>query len=224
MQLQEVDLTDTSHYRIIPSVFPPINFFEALVDADEMETLWEIENLTNDRVREEIGDLLLVSPEDRVSGPGASVVMAAFTHVGRPSRFTDGTFGIYYASLEKDTAICETSYHREIFLKSTNEDACEVTMRMYQAKINKPLFDLRDKRYAQYHHPDEYSVSQKLGDEYKRKNAWGLVYNSVRKSTGQCVALLRPPATTIPVQVEHMRYVWNGEKISSVFNVSDGIS
>src|SRR5690349_11222276 len=98
-QPQPVLLEDRIQIRIIPSVYPSINFFEDLVDASEMETLWEIESLTNERIRQEVGDLFLVPPEDRVSGPGSSVVMAAFTHIGKPSRFTDGSYGVYYASL-----------------------------------------------------------------------------------------------------------------------------
>ena len=50
-------------YRIIPSRFPPIGIFEDLVDADELETLFAIEALTNDRLRAEAGDLNLV-PKD----------------------------------------------------------------------------------------------------------------------------------------------------------------
>ena len=108
-----ISLHQQKHYRIIPSTYPPINFFEDLVDPQEMETLWEIESLTNERLRQEVGDIFLVPPEDRISGPGSSVVMAAFTHVGRPSRFTDGMVSITLASYE--TAIKETVYHRNCF-------------------------------------------------------------------------------------------------------------
>lgn len=94
---------------------------------------------------------------------------------------------------------------------------------MYQAKIKKPLFDLRGKKNTKYHHPVEYSESQRLGEEYKTKNAWGLIYNSVRKSPGQCIAILRPPATTMPTQDSHLRYVWNGENIISVFEISNNM-
>ena len=108
-----VHMPHQRHYRIIPSAYPTINFFEDLVDPAEMETLWEIESLTNDRLRQEAGDIFLVAPEDRICGHGASVVMAAFTHIGRPSRFTDGSYGVYYASFSTKTAIRETVHHRE---------------------------------------------------------------------------------------------------------------
>lgn len=219
MKASEINLNGKHHYRIIPSVFPPINFFEELVDPNDMETLWEIENLTNERIREEVGDLSLVAGPDRVSGPGSSVVMAAFTHIGYPSRFTDGSFGIYYASFDEQTAIKETVYQRETFLAATAEEAGEITMRMYEAKIQKPLLDIRDARFKLYHHSENYSASQKFGFQLKTTGVWGLVYNSVRHAEGECIALFRPPATTIPVQTKHLRYVWNGEKIIAVLDV-----
>lgn len=219
MSLLEVDLHHKEHFRIIPSVYPPINFFEDLVDPDEMETLWEIEALTNERLREQIGELCLVTPEDRVCGPGSSIVMAAFTHIGKPSRFTNGSFGVYYASLEQDTAISETVFHREKFLAATSEDPCEISMRMYKGKIKKTLIDIRGHQYKKYHHPENYTLPQQFGEELKKKQTWGILYNSVRHAKGQCIALLRPPATNIPIQIKHLRYVWNGECISTVFDV-----
>jgi hypothetical protein len=67
-----VNLNWKSQYRIIPSHFPPINFFEEFIAPSQMEEAFYVESLTNDRLLEEVGDLSLVRIEDRVSGPGAS--------------------------------------------------------------------------------------------------------------------------------------------------------
>jgi hypothetical protein len=211
-----VHLHRQSHFRIIPSVYPAINFFEDLVDPDEMEILWEIESLTNDRLRQEAGDIFLVEPEDRMVGPGSSVVMAAFTHIGRPSRFTDGSFGVYYASFNQQTAIRETMYHREKFLAATAEEPCEIVMRMYEGKMIKPIHDLRDEAYVAYHHPEEYAESQAYGKRLRNEKSWGVVYNSVRDRHGQCLAVFRPRAISVPNPVMHLRYIWNGMAITDV--------
>lgn len=213
-----VHLTGQKQYRIIPSTYPPINFFEDLVDPAEMETLWEIEGLTNERLRQEIGDLFLVPPEDRISGPGSSVIMAAFTHVGKASRFTDGSYGIYYASLSLETAIRETVYHRELFLKATEEEACELTMRLYEGKIIKPLHDLRDPVFKRFHDPQHYHEAQQFGKTLRETRAWGLIYRSVRHLAGECIAAFRPPAISVPRPLSHLKYVWNGKKITEVFD------
>lgn len=209
---------DKKHVRIIPSIFPPINFFEDLVDPKEMEILWEIESLTNERIRQEIGDLFLVPIEDRMSGPGSSIVMAAFTHIGRPSRFTDGSYGVYYAGLSKKTAIKETVFHRERFLLATHEEACEITMRLYEGKIIKPLHDIRNPTFNSFHDPNDYAPSQLFGQTLRETQSWGLVYNSVRDQNGECIAIFRPPAISDLLQISHLRYIWNGKKITDILD------
>ena len=206
-------------YRIIPSEYPPINFFEQLVDPELMEELYYLESLTNDRLRDEAGDIALVPAEDRITGPGTSPVMAAFTHTSPdcPSRFSDGSYGLYYASKTLDTAIEETKYHRARFLAYTNEDAGEISMRVYTGKVIKPLQDVRGDGYEQLHDPDDWTAGQAFGQEMKTINSWGVVYRSVRDSGGECIAALRPPAVSIPKQGAHLSYVWDGVGITDVY-------
>ncbi len=206
-------------YRIIPSEFPPINFFEKLVEPEFLDELYYIESLTNDRLRDEVGDISLVPAADRISGPGSSPVMAAFTHTSRdsPSRFSDGSYGVYYAAKTLKTAIAETSYHRARFLAYTNEEAGEISMRVYIGKICKPLHDIRGPGYENLHKPQDWIPSQSFGRKMKAIGSWGIVYRSVRDSGGECIAALRPPAVTIPHQGEHLSYVWDGEKISRIY-------
>ena len=211
-----IELKHQIQYRIIPSVYPPINFFEGIVEASEMEALFEIESMTNDRLRQEVGDVFLVPVEDRVSGPGSSVVMAAFTHIGKVSRFTDGSYGIYYAGFSLETAIRETVFHRENFLRATNEEAGDITMRVYEGKIIQPLHDIRSKEYIDLHHAEDWKSSQKFAREMKKKNSWGLVYNSVRHAGGTCIAVFRPPAVSNPKQSLHLKYHWNGDQVTAV--------
>lgn len=82
-------------------------------------------------MRDEAGDIALVAPEDRVAGPGSPPVMAAFTHTSPscPSRFSDGSYGVYYAAKRLETAIEETKHHRARLLACTKEDAGEISIR-----------------------------------------------------------------------------------------------
>src|SRR5438105_2965031 len=84
-------------HRIIRSIYPPIDLFEDIADPADWDLITSVEEKTNPRVRDEIGDLSLVPVERRVSGAGASFVMAPFTHVSRdrPSRFSDGSYGVW---------------------------------------------------------------------------------------------------------------------------------
>jgi hypothetical protein len=207
-------------YRIIPSKFPPINFFERVVAPEQMEAAWYLEGLTNDRLRDETGDIALVPKAQRVSGPGASIVMAAFTHIGYSSRFSDGGFGVYYAARSLETAVRETAYHRARFLAATNEGPGEIDMRAYVGKIDHQLRDIRAPRFASLHHPDSYAKSQVFGQTRRAKGDSGLVYNSVRHAGGECIAAFVPTAVSIPVAGSALAYVWDGKRIARVYEKS----
>ena len=66
--------------RIVPTRYPSIYLFDRVADAEDFDALYALEALTNDRVREEIGDIALVPPADRVFGAGSGPIMAAFPH------------------------------------------------------------------------------------------------------------------------------------------------
>src|ERR1700710_1471984 len=72
----------TSH-RIIRTIYPPVHLFEDIADPADWDLIARAEARTNPRIHDEIGNLALVPPERRVSGPTASLVMGAFTHVSR---------------------------------------------------------------------------------------------------------------------------------------------
>src|SRR3954469_18752967 len=104
----------TPCFRIIPSRFPPISLFDRVARPEDLDAVYAIEALTNDRVRQEVGDLALVPPDERISGPGSTPIMAAFTHLNpEGSRFSDGTFGVWYCAHELETALAEVRYHQE---------------------------------------------------------------------------------------------------------------
>jgi len=208
-------------YRVIPTKFPPVNFFERIVEPRQMEAAWYLESLTNDRLRDETGDITLVPPEERVSGPGATVVMAAFTHIGNPSRFSDGSYGVYYAARTLETAVHETAYHREQFLSATAEPPGEIDMRAYLGRVREPLRDLRAPRFTALHDPDDYFPSQAFAKPRRERGDWGFVYRSVRHAGGECLAAFRPTAVTVPVTGQVLAYVWDGRRIGTVYEKTE---
>src|SRR3546814_13046868 len=70
-----------------------------------------------------IGRLDLVPPARRVGGPAASYLLAPFTHAStdRPTRFSDGRFGVLYAGNRFEVALLETIYLHGRFLARTAE-------------------------------------------------------------------------------------------------------
>ncbi|WP_030538610.1 RES family NAD+ phosphorylase [Sphingobium sp. DC-2] len=209
-------------YRIIPSRFPPIGLFEAVADPADLEAVFRIEAMTNDRLREEVGELALVPAEDRVAGPGTSPIMAAFTHVNPVGdRFTDGSYGVFYASLTVETAIAETVHHRTRFLEATEEPAQEIDMRVYAVDLEADLHDIRAMRDSDraYYHPTSYAMSQELGRSLRYAGSDGIVYMSVRDESGEgeCAAVFRPRLLSNCRQERHLCYVWDGRAIATVY-------
>jgi hypothetical protein len=210
-------------WRIIASRYPPINLFERLTpDPAVWDALIALEQLTNPRVRDEIGEIALVLPEDRVSGPGASYVMASFTHINpRGSRFGDGSFGVYYAAAELETAIAETVYHFEAFARDSGDPARMEDMRVLVGTVAQDFEDvaaLAEPLRTQVLDPDLYSAAQAYGRAVRDSGASGVVYPSVRRVGGTCAGAFRPRAVGIPRQERHLKYRWNGERVDRYFD------
>jgi hypothetical protein len=207
-------------FRVISSRFPPINLFERVSSAEDWEALYWLESLTNPRLRDEVGEIELVPREDRIFGPGASVIMAPFTHLNpEVSRFADDTFGAFYAAASLDTSIAETRYHREIFLRATRQGPLELDMRTYLTDVSANFHDIRGKRdrMPDIYDPDSYVASQKLARSLRLAGSNGVVFDSVRHAGGQCLAIYRPRLIQNCRQGTHLRYVWDGQRISQVY-------
>jgi len=207
-------------HRIIPSRFPPVGLFDRVADPADLEAVIAVESLTNDRLRDEVGDIQLVPKEDRVTGPGATAIMAPFTHLNpEGSRFSDGTYGVFYAARELDTAIAETKYHRELFMRATNQGRTELDMRVYLVDLVADLHDIRGLKASLplVYHNNDYSAGQSLAKSLRDMGSKGIVYDSVRNEGGECVGVFRPPVLSNCRQERHLCYVWDGAAITMVY-------
>jgi RES domain-containing protein len=204
------------YIRLINSAFPPIDLFEDLADPADWELLARAEARTNPRVTESIGQLDLVPIHRRVSGPGASYVMAPFVHCSpdRPGRFHDGYFGAFYAADSLETAVAETSHHLARFLSATREAPGWISvMRELQGMITLPLTDIRGKGQESLLAPNDYMASQDFARKERREGAAGIFYPSVRQVGGECFAAFWPDVPGLPKQTTHWRYHWDGVRL-----------
>jgi len=209
-------------WRLVPSRFPPVGLFDLVADRDDIEILAALEGLTNDRLRQETGDLQLVPEAECQYGPGTTPIMAAFTHINpEGSRFSDGYYGVYYAARSIETALAETRYHRERFLSRTREPAIEVDMRSYACNIDVLLHDIRNDEgaFTDLYNPASYASSQPFAVCLRNEHSSnGIVYNSVRDPGGECVAIFRANIPQAPVvQGPHYCFVWDGASIVETY-------
>lgn len=218
-----IELKGERAYRIIPSRYPTIDLYEDVANADELEAVWAIESLTNDRLNEAAGELSLVPKEDWLVGlNGSSYVMAAFTHINpEGARFTTGDFGGYYCAPLLDTAIKETVYHQERMFSYTNEPAQKVQMRVLYTEFSANLVDITSEEFLStpLYHATNYGQSQAFAQEQKTKGIDGIHYRSVRHSGHNCHVLYRPRLVTKIHQAQHLEYHWNGSAITNVLDI-----
>ncbi len=180
--------------------------------------LYAVESLTNPRLRDEVGDIRLVPPEDRVYGDGASWIMAAFTHSpvdGNGGRF-NRDFGIYYCATEEAVAIAESSFHRARFLRDSRIEQAAQEMRVIRAQLGPALLhDVRHLVGDAIYDPDDYGEAQKLGYALRDANSFGVHYQSVR-TDGECYGVLRPRALSDAIHSRYLRYHYDQGSIVEV--------
>ena len=210
-------------YRLIPSRYPTVGLYDAIADPADLDFVFAIEALANPRLRDQLGELQLVPAGERVSGPGATPVMAAFTHLNpEGSRFSDGSYGVYYAAHSLATAVAEVSHHRSVFLRRTDEPAIDLDQRLITANVEAELHDLGKagadasaaSRFACALDPDDYGPPQRLGRALREAGSWGLRYPSVRDPGGECVGVFRPRALRHAKAAAHIALHWDGQRIT----------
>lgn len=203
--------------RIVPTRHPSVYLFDRVADADDFDALYALEAMSNERVRDETGQIQRVPGADRVYGPGSGPIMAAFTHVNPlGSRFSDGTYGVFYAARDRATAIAETAYHHARFLAATAEPAMHLPMRLYHVAVDARLHDLR-RGFDVEHDPADYTAARALGARLRGAGSAGVAYRSVRHAGGQCAGLFRPRGASRCVHAAILLYAWDGARFGDIY-------
>ena len=206
--------------RIVPTRYPAINLFDRVADAADFDALYALEAMSNERLRDDTGQIERVPRDERVFGPGSGPVMAAFTHVNLlGSRFSAGDYGVFYAARERATAVAETRHHHALFLAATSQPPQHLPMRLYTVAIDARLHDLRPHGSVSeaVYDPADYSAPRALGARLHRDGSAGVAYRSVRHARGQCVGLFKPRGASGCVHAAYLLYAWDGERFTDVY-------
>ena len=197
--------------RLVPSRYPTVGVFDRVASPQDLPELFELEGWTNDRLSNELGLLHTVPADEWVSGPMASVVMAAFCHPhARGARFNDNTRGAWYAGRDLETALAESTHRRTKELQEIGLPETRVQMRLYHADFDAPFHDVRGPEWSHVHDPEDHEPGQKLGRELRDRGSNGIVYRSVRHDGGECVVSFRPKLVTQVRPAGHFEYRWEG--------------
>jgi hypothetical protein len=222
-----IDLLDT--HRLVPSRFPSVGVFDAVSSPADLEAILALESWTNDRVSAELGILQRIPEDEWVLGvPHATVIMASFCHP-RPGggRFNSEQRGAWYAGFELETAHAETIYHRTKELREINVLEARVEMRLYLADFHEEFHDIRSlfdalslaqgsPEFSKYHDPDGYADSQNLAQSLLETRSNGILYRSVRRPGGHCIACFRPRLVKNIRPSAHFEYRWEGRPVPRI--------
>jgi hypothetical protein len=216
----------TAATRVVPSHYPPIDLYERVSsDPAVRDALVAAEMLVNPRLRDEIGELRLVPVADRITGPGASWVMAPFAYLNPGgSRFSDGSYGVYYAGESLATAVAETAFHFARIAADSADGARYEMMRVLVGRFDAPLHDLAqlgDVERGPLLDPASYAASRPFAAALRDAGSNGVHYPSVRRPGGHCIAVFRPRVVGVPRQARHLGYDWDGTRVRRYFDYAE---
>lgn len=220
-ELPQVKLQQQRCYRLINSKYPPVSVFDDVADSDEFDALFELQALTNPRLRAQAGNLTLLPRSSIPFGiAGCSYAVAPFTHVNPAgSRFSDGRFGVLYLAENVQTAVSEVAYHQGQYWAKVPGLAYErfVFKALSCQFSNVSLTDLTSLplQHAVYH-PQDYSAARTLGISLREQGNAGVQYHSVRNKGALCWGLFSPQYVTQMVQSAHYEMIWQSGSISAI--------
>ena len=209
-------------HRLIPSKYgeEAESVLAQIADDDaHLQDLFELDHATNDRLLAENDRVLGIGIHELVFGvPRFRIVNAAFCHphpLG--SRFNGPDRGAWYAAFELATAQAEIAFHKWIELAEVGWTEEELSYDDYVADFSAEFHDIRrDKRFVDALAADSYVASQQLAEELLRAGSLGIVYPSVRRPRGICVACFRPALVMNVRKGRTYRFRWDGEAKPSV--------
>lgn len=135
------------------------------------------------------------------------------------SRYSDGSFGVWYGADTLETSVRESAHHWvRGFLADAGFDDQEVTgeRQVYAVACRAALLDLRpavDTAPALLH-PSDYTLPRTVGDRLQREGYPGLLAPSVRHPPGQTYAVFNPQVLSDPRPHTALTYRFEGRRIA----------
>lgn len=180
-------------------------------DDQHLRDIFDLDNATNERLKAENNLLPGIGVDELVFGvPYHRIVNAAFCHA-QPlgSRFNGPDRGAWYAAFELATAQAEVAFHKSVELAEVGWSEESVTYDDYLADFSAELHDIRGaKSFARCLDSGSYVASQDLAQRLLAEGALGIIYPSVRRSKGTCLACFRPALVMNVRKDKTYRFAW----------------
>ena len=202
-------------HRLVPSRYlhGDASVLAAVAADEDLQAVLDLDAATNDRLIAADQRLPGIGLEELVFAvPHADVVNAAFCHphpLG--ARFSGPERGAWYAGFELATSQAEVAFHKSVQLAEIDRFEDSVTYDDYLADFTATFHDLRRARgVAACLDPRSYVASQALAEQLVRDGSLGVIYPSVRRRGGTCVACFRPALVGNVRRGRTYRFTWHG--------------
>jgi len=221
--VSQVDRNNT--HRLIPSKFS--NPEEPLKDlsetAAELKDLVDLTSATDEMSLTQSGLLPAIGQHELASGvPYARIINAAFVHAHPAgSRFNSADRGAWYAAFQLNTAEAEVAFHKTVHLAEVGRFEDDVEFDDYLADFSGTFHDLRrTRRFTDSLDPTSYVASQTLAERLLETGSLGVVYPSVRRARGTCLACFDARSVLTVRRGRRVRFVWRGRPTPRILDVT----
>jgi hypothetical protein len=135
------------------------------------------------------------------------------------SRYSDGSFGVWYGADTLETSVRESAYHWiHGFLADAGFDHLPVEgeRQVYAVACRAALLDLRPAVGAapRLLHPSDYALPRAVGSRLRREGHPGLLAPSVRHPKGETYAVFNPAVLSHPRPHTRLTYRLEGGRIA----------
>jgi hypothetical protein len=205
-------------HRLIPSKYSEAgdSVLARIADDDtHLRDIFDLDNATNDRLLAENNLLPGIGIHELVFGiPHYRIVNATFCHphpLG--SRFNGPDRGAWYGCFELETSQTEVAFHKSVELAEVDWfEEEEGTYDDYLADFSAELHDIRkNKQFADCLAPSSYVASQRLAQRLLDAGSLGMIYPSVRRDGGTCLACFRPALVMNVRKAKTYKFTWKGK-------------
>ena len=207
--------------RLLPARFQAVDCFETVLDprdlagSDILARLFELTSTSG------AGDLRLLDPSQVLFGLGAGWINPAFT-LPRAARFSTPGQGAFYAAEEITTCIEEVRHHLEENLRREGiTEPMDLDYRALSLSVLGRFHDIREKARARppwsaIYDPDSYTASQSFAASLREARSSGIIYASVRRPGGFCLAAFDPNTLRACRHDTYLGFRWDGLAVARV--------
>jgi RES domain-containing protein len=200
-------------------------------NPQDLDALAEIEGATSNRLIAQQRGTGEVAKLELVYGvPFASFINASFAYA-KPrqlSRFSGPGRGAWYSALEVETALAEVAFHMTRFLADAGRLETSVDYAELWASFAGEFVDLRNPRLNHQCLDADPATAYPAGNRLARSaiesGINGIVYPSVRRKGGTCIAALFPHAVQSVAQGGIWRLAWKGNENPEITEIAPVLS